>query len=42
MAFAGGDGTAAITVRQPTQQQSAQILLLDSSVEGPLCPTTLL
>jgi hypothetical protein len=42
MAFAGdGGGNAAVSVRQPTQQQlSAQILLLVSSVEGARCPET--
>jgi hypothetical protein len=37
-AVSDGGGNAAISVRQPTQQQSAQILLLVSSVEGARCP----
>lgn len=39
--FADGDGMPAINVRQPTQQQSAQILSFVSSVEGADCPATL-
>jgi hypothetical protein len=40
IAFAGGGGNAAISVRQPRQQQSAQILLLVSLVVGARSPET--
>jgi hypothetical protein len=34
MIFADGEGRAAVSVKQPTQQQSAQILSFVSSVKG--------
>jgi hypothetical protein len=37
-AFTGGGGSAAINIRHPTQQQSAQILPLLPSVEGATWP----
>jgi hypothetical protein len=39
--FADGKGMPAINVRQPTQQQSAQILSFVPSVEGADWPATL-
>ena len=40
--FADGGGAAAVSVRQPTQQQSAQILSFVLSVEGADFSATLL
>ena len=39
--FADGEGMPAISVRQPTQQQSAQILSFVPSVEGADWPAAL-
>ena len=40
MIFAGGSGTAAISIRQPMQQLSAQCLPLVSLEEGAWSPVT--
>jgi hypothetical protein len=42
MTFADGEGRAAVSVKQPTQQQSAQILSFVSSLWGADFPATLL
>lgn len=42
MVFAGGGGSAVISIRQPAQQQSTQILPLVWPVDGDGCPAAAL